>query len=81
MNHGDKEKLVDTALHQLGEHFSAVQILVSWQKEGDGGTLDLFSGTGNWYARQGMAHEFIRRDNAQVHARELRQELKSGDET
>lgn len=31
----------------------------------------LFNGSGNWYARQGMAHDFIKCDAAQINAFEL----------
>jgi hypothetical protein len=30
-----------------------------------GNTNTLYSGKGNWYARTGMAHEFLSRDDAQ----------------
>jgi hypothetical protein len=76
MSDDECEKLVDSALQRLAEHFDAVQILVSWKPDGSGNTKDLFQGSGNWYARQGMAHEFIRLDEAQVKARAIGHALK-----
>jgi hypothetical protein len=58
---------------ELGEHFDAVQILVSWNEEGNSELLTF--GCGNWYARQGMAHDFITRDQAQTQAAELAEQL------
>jgi hypothetical protein len=58
MNAAEALEIVDTAVARLGEHFDAVQIMVSCPN-GDGGTLCLKRGSGNWYARQGMAQEFI----------------------
>lgn len=76
MTRDQASKVVDSALHILGERFDASLVLVSWKGENGKETFDLFSGMGNWYARQGMAHEFIRRDDAQVKAHELGRELK-----
>ena len=67
----NEEQIVQKALDILGEHFDAVLILVSWNH--DGLTSCIPSGSGNWYARQGMAHEFINTDTAQEHARMLQQ--------
>lgn len=51
----------------LMEHFDAVQILVS-STAPCGGTESVFQGAGNWFARQGMAHDFINRDQADTNA-------------
>ncbi len=61
--------LVENAARDLSEHFDAVQILVSWNEESI--SKNLYSGAGNWYARQGMAHDFINQDVAQENARQL----------
>ena len=53
----------------LSEYFDTVQILVS--NTTDLGTEHVFLGSGNWYARQGMAHDFINKDRAQTEAHEL----------
>lgn len=56
---------------QLSEHFEAVQILASFPT--DGGTQPVKAGRGNWFARQGMAHDFIKQDEAQQIAHEITQ--------
>lgn len=53
----------------LMEHFDCVQILAS--SCGDVGTQRAFMGAGNWYGRQGMAHEFIQMDQAQTNAHQM----------
>lgn len=53
----------------LSEFFDTVQILVS--NTTDLGTENVFLGSGNWFARQGMAHDFINKDRAQTEAHEL----------
>jgi hypothetical protein len=57
-------RLVDNAIGVLMEHCDTVQILTSYQIAG-GKTCTVFAGKGNWYARTGMAREFLSRDNAQ----------------
>lgn len=78
MSGEEAEKLLEEAAAKLGEHFDAVQILASWNEEG----LSKCSkrGAGNWYARQGMAHEFINADIAQEHAREIAEQLEPPDD-
>lgn len=51
----------------LMEHFDAVQILASSSTQ-TGGTESTFAGGGNHYARQGMAHEYIKDDTAESNA-------------
>jgi len=58
--------LVQSHVNQLMEHFEAVQILVSITD--CEGTHNVSLGGGNWFARQGMAHQFIRHDQAQTNA-------------
>jgi hypothetical protein len=74
------EKLIEETAAKLGEHFDAVQILVTFPADG-GGTAMVSRGTGNWYARQGMAQEFIGRDRAREQAFEIAERLKPGEET
>jgi hypothetical protein len=62
---------IEKALEILGEHFGAVQILASHETV-TGETVAAFWGVGNWYARTGMAHEFIERDSAQNFAWEIK---------
>ena len=58
---------VQEHLFALMEFFDAVQILASSSTE-EGGTSSTFCGAGNHYARQGMAHEFIKDDTAESNA-------------
>jgi len=53
----------------LGEEFDAVQILCTLNEEAL--TKAYYRGSGNWYSRQGMAHEFIEQDKSQVAANEI----------
>jgi len=66
----DKQKeLVRKHITALSEFFDSVQILVS--NSSSIGTESVYLGSGNWYARQGMAHDFIHKDQAQTEAFEL----------
>ena len=68
MKYEDAKQMIEAIASQLSEHFEAVQILASFPCDGGNSTgtatQGVFSGRGNWYARQGMAHEFIERDKA-----------------
>jgi hypothetical protein len=61
------EKAIDAILAEvmpkLMEHCDAVQVLITFPSP-NGQTLRKADGRGNWYARQGMAHEFINTDQA-----------------
>lgn len=63
MSREEEQKLVEIAASNLGEQFDSVQILVSIVEGGK--TRKIQKGVGNWYARQGMAHEFINMDIAE----------------
>lgn len=70
----DEEKqnlwdLITSATEKLGEHFDAIQILASMSEED--GTRTFFHGAGNWYARRGMAQEFVNVDQARTLAAEI----------
>ncbi len=76
------QKLADEFVAKMGEHFDVVQVMVSWRDE-RGHTMCSKRGCGNWYARQGMAHEFINEDVAQETARaisEIERPPDSGDD-
>ena len=73
-----EKQAIEHALEVLSEHFDAVQILVEITDAGL--TTGMFRGYGSWYARQGMAHEFIERDKAQEHAFQLSNKLNPPDE-
>ncbi len=63
--------ILDAKLAELMEHFESVQIMVSWPDEKSRGTRSAYRGQGNWFARQGMAHDFIAMDQAETAAREV----------
>lgn len=63
------QAVVQQHVTALMEHFEAVQVLVSISTPN--GTEFVKLGAGNWFARQGMAHDFIDCDRAQTEAREL----------
>lgn len=64
-----RQNALAEGLRILGEHFDHVQIMVSWCEQG--ACYSDYYGAGNWYARQGLAHEFIQKDIAQENARQL----------
>lgn len=73
--------IVDKAISDLREYFSDVQILCSWTEEEEGGnTFDIFRGKGNWYARVGMARDFLTRDKGHTEAREIAEVLRPDDD-
>lgn len=61
---------LNKALLNLGEHFDCIQILGTYMGD-DGNTYRVTRGVGNWYARQGIAREFLQMDAAQTTAYEL----------
>lgn len=69
MNPKEAEKMLEVQAAELGEYFDSVQIMVTWTEQGL--TYCAKRGVGDWYARQGMAHEFINADIAQENARQL----------
>lgn len=73
----EKQRLIECALNTLREHFDAVVILSTWT-DADGTAL-ISRGSGNYYARLGMAKEFIDKDQAQTGAHEIKEAL-DGDE-
>ena len=74
----EAEKLCEEFAAKLGEHFEAVQILVTWSE--DGLSMCTKRGTGNWYARMGMAREFLICDQAQTNADEIGRVLPKDDD-
>lgn len=70
-----EKEMLDKMMVILEEHFDCIQILVSKLRP-DGGTESHFRGSGNWYARQGMAYEFIDEQKS----REMAQQIKIANE-
>lgn len=60
MTRKEEIEMIERLAARLAEHYDAVQILVS-NCEHDG-TRYLARGHGNWYARTGMAREFLKTD-------------------
>jgi hypothetical protein len=63
-------RVLDRFRHQLAEHFDATQVHVSWV-DPDGRTSILHRGSGNYYARMGMANDFLTREQAELVADEI----------
>lgn len=72
--------LADSCIQRLLEHCDAVQILMTGSRIGGDQCWSLARGGGNWYARQGLAHEFINSDVAQENARQLSMVLPKEDQ-
>jgi len=70
MNLKEGEKILAAHVAQLSEHFDCVQIMVSTHMPGDQ-TMCCKRGCGNWYARQGMAREFITDEESASQAAEI----------
>lgn len=80
MNPDDFSAKAQQLLRELTEHYpdACVQLLVCWTEEDQ--TKAFKTGIGNWYARQGMAHEFINSEIAEENARQLAEQIKPPDE-
>ncbi len=64
MTREQADKLLEAHVSQLSEHFNSVEILASYP-DPEGGTRGLSCGAGDWYARHGLACEFVSRAQAQ----------------
>ena len=65
MTSAQRDHAIAALAEQLGEFADAVQVLACYQDE-DGNTACVKRGNGNWYARVGMAREFLTEDQARV---------------
>ena len=65
---------LDKAVQLVGEYYDHVQILATFHD--NTGTAINSRGSGNWYARQGMAHAFIATEVAQENAVQIAHRLK-----
>lgn len=65
--------LVTKTAQNLGEHFSAVVILVSYHDSD--GTSCFSRGTGDWFARQGLAHDYIIQEVAEATGKGVAREM------
>lgn len=73
MTTAEMRQMCERHAQELSEHADHVQIMVTWNEEAN--SHRVFTGCGNWYARQGMAHEFIECDKAQTNAAEIASKL------
>lgn len=66
MNADEANKLLDQAVHGLGEHFGSVVILATYPSDSMPGLTQMARrGAGDWFAQQGMLAEEMQR-TAQV---------------
>lgn len=79
MNHDKHMSMVESHVNALYEHYSAVQILVSWEEGGE--THRVSAGAGNWYSRTGMAREMIEKESARIVAQEISSRINPPDDT
>lgn len=65
----EREQIIDEItskyLNAISEYCDCVSVSLTFDKEG--GTVGTHKGFGNWYARQGLAREFIEQDSARTH--------------
>ena len=80
MKDSDREALIDICLAKLMECFDCVQILASYEEGQTSSTHRVFKGKGNWYARSGMAHDFINADKANTLSEKIVDALDAGSE-
>jgi hypothetical protein len=64
-------EMVKKLAFALGEHFDAVQIMVSRHEPDKGGTHFINYGVGNWFSRYGQAKEWLVKQDA-INADEAR---------
>lgn len=69
-----REKVIADAVATLAEHFDHVQVLATWDANDHSHRMS--RGAGNWYARQGLAHEFINNEVARENANEVAKAIK-----
>jgi len=74
MSDQEAQQIVLDAAHRLAEHFDCVQILATRMNQGH--TQFVKKGVGNWYARHGMAQQFIQIGAAEDLATEIAEKLK-----
>jgi hypothetical protein len=64
MTTAEANALLEKAVHELGEHFGSVIVLVSYPNEKNPGYSQIARrGSGDWFAQQGMLMEELQRTN------------------
>lgn len=79
MTDDQKNEVLERHVRELAEIFDSVQILASTLNS-DTTTSCHKRGSGNWYARQGMAHEFIQLSIAEDAAVKIAEKLDGEEE-
>lgn len=64
------ERITDRYLAEIGEYVDAVQVLLSYPQPGGELTHSFATGRGNFYARVGLARDFLIRDRARMEGEE-----------
>lgn len=72
-------QVLDRHVAELAEIYDSVQVMVSWVTP-DGRTSSQKRGSGDWYARQGLAHEFIEENLAEDSADKIAKKLAPPDD-
>ena len=70
------EKVMSDVGEQLPD--ISIQVMATWQE--DGKTMHMRNGCGNFYARQGMCHDFVNADVACTNARQIVEQLRPNNE-
>lgn len=81
MTDNELRDLVDSAVTKLSEHFDAVQIHVSWSADQTANTRFMYRGSGNVFARQGMAADYLESGRQWDSANILVEKMNEGPDT
>jgi len=73
MTHQEAILLADNAIAKLMEHMDNVQILMSWEEDGE--TAFVSHGAGNWFARTGQAQRWLNDCHDSVLVQSIGEEL------
>lgn len=79
MTDKEKIKVLEKHVSALSEIYDCVQVLATGLRE-DNTTFSHKRGSGNWYARKGLAHEFIEENIAEDAATQIARKLDPPDD-
>ena len=79
MTNEQLNELVEKHAGILKEFFDSVQVLTTWVDE-NGCTRGKKFGMGDWYARQGIAREFVEQNQAELQASEIGKQINPPDD-
>ena len=74
MTNEQRLAILEKHVAELSEIYDSVQVMGAFLTP-DNRTVSQKRGSGNWYARQGMAHEFIEENIAEDTARAIAKKL------